>query len=182
MSITMEERLDHARAALTAYFAEKGEPERNNDEYEDTDVSDLIADLLHLQKNLNLRDINKTLATALMHFEAEQEEHGQPPKTEAQKEFTTKDADRLLGLADQFLEDWKDNEGKNDPECAARRAEWGAIRPQLASAPKLLNALRQAVAALNAKPRFPVPEFLTDSYKVAALYDEAIAEASGSAA
>jgi len=74
MSITMEERLDHARAALTAYFAEKGEPERENDEYEDTDVSDLIADLLHLQKHLKLRDIEKTLATAQMHFEAEQEE------------------------------------------------------------------------------------------------------------
>jgi hypothetical protein len=117
-----------------------------------------------------------------MHFEAEQEEHGQPPKIEAQKEFTTNDADRLLGLADQFLEDWEDNVGKDDPEYAARRAEWDAIRPQLASAPKLMSALRQAVAALNAKPRFPVPEFLTDSYKVAALCDEAIAEASRGAA
>jgi hypothetical protein len=74
MPMTMEERLDHARAALTAYFSEKDEPERTNDEYEDTDVSDLIADLLHLQKHLNLRDIDKTLATAQMHFEAEQAE------------------------------------------------------------------------------------------------------------
>jgi len=74
MSMTMEERLDHARAALNAYFAEKGEPERSNDEYDDTDVSDLIADLLHLQKKLQLRDIENTLATARMHFEAEQEE------------------------------------------------------------------------------------------------------------
>jgi hypothetical protein len=182
MSITMDERLDHARAALTAYFAEKGEPERNNDEYEDTDASDLIADLLHLQKSLKLRDIKKPLATALMHFEAEQEEHDQELEIEAKKEFTINDADRLLGMADQFLEDWEDNEGKDNPECAERRAEWNAIRPLLASAPKLLVALRQAVAALNAKPRFPVPEFLTDSYKVAALCDEAIAEASGGAA
>ena len=72
MPMTMEERFDHARAALNAYFAEKGEPARENDQYEDTDVSDVIADLLHLQKHLNLRDIDKTLATAQMHFEAEQ--------------------------------------------------------------------------------------------------------------
>jgi hypothetical protein len=74
MPMTMEERLDHTRTALNAYFAEKGEPARNNDDYEDTDVSDLIADLLHLQKKLQLRDTEKTLATARMHFEAEQQE------------------------------------------------------------------------------------------------------------
>jgi hypothetical protein len=72
---TMNERLDHARAALTAYFAAKGEPARNIDsDYEDTDVSDLIADLMHLQKHLGLRDVDQTLDTARMHFEAEQEE------------------------------------------------------------------------------------------------------------
>jgi hypothetical protein len=75
MPMTMDERLDHARAALTAYFAAKGEPERTSDaEYEDTDVSDAIADLLHIQKYLGLRDIEQTLATARMHFEAEQED------------------------------------------------------------------------------------------------------------
>lgn len=55
--------------------------------------------------------------------------------------FTTQDADRLLGLADQFLEDWEQNEGKNDPECAARRAEYNAIRPLFVAAPKMLEAL-----------------------------------------
>jgi hypothetical protein len=75
MPMTMNERLDHARAAIAAYFAAKGEPKRTCDaEHEDTDVSDLIADLLHLQKFLGLRDIDKTLATARMHYEAEQEE------------------------------------------------------------------------------------------------------------
>jgi len=75
MPITMNERLDHARAALTAYFEAKGEalPEGPWD-YEDTDVSDLIADLLHLQKRLELREIEATLQTARMHFEAEQDE------------------------------------------------------------------------------------------------------------
>lgn len=74
MPMTMEERLDHARAAINAYMQEKGEPAREGDEYEDTDVSDVIADLLHLQKALKLRDIDKTLQTARMHFEAEEEE------------------------------------------------------------------------------------------------------------
>jgi hypothetical protein len=73
MPMTMTERLDHARAALKAYFAEKGDPARVTDaDYEDTDVSDLIADLLHLRKVLGLRDIDRTLATATMHFEAEE--------------------------------------------------------------------------------------------------------------
>ena len=50
MPMTMDERLEHARAAIAAYFAAKGEAERTCDaEYEDTDVSDIIADLLHLQ-------------------------------------------------------------------------------------------------------------------------------------
>jgi hypothetical protein len=75
MPMTMKERLDHARAALSAYFTEKGEPAREiNADYADTDVSDLIADMLHLQKALRLRDSDQTIATALMHFEAEEEE------------------------------------------------------------------------------------------------------------
>jgi hypothetical protein len=70
----MDERLDHARAALTAYFDAKGEPvPEGADDYQDTDASDLIADLLHLQKHLGFRDHESTLATARMHYEAEQE-------------------------------------------------------------------------------------------------------------
>jgi hypothetical protein len=73
MPMTMTERLDHARAALTAYLDAKGEalPEGPWD-YQDTDASDLIADLLHLQKWLGLRGTEETLATAMLHFEAEQ--------------------------------------------------------------------------------------------------------------
>jgi len=75
MPMTMDERLEHARAALTAYFDAKGEPARASDaEYEDTDVSDLIADLLHLQRHLGLKETEPTLQTAVMHFEAEQQE------------------------------------------------------------------------------------------------------------
>src|ERR1035441_10989905 len=75
MPMTMSERLDHARSALTAYFEAKGEPLPDGPwDYEDTDASDLIADLLHLQKRLGLRDTERTLQTAMLHFEAEEEE------------------------------------------------------------------------------------------------------------
>jgi hypothetical protein len=53
----------------------------------------------------------------------------------------TADADRLLGLADQFLEDWEQNEGAYDPECHERRLEWNAIRPLFLAAPAMLKAL-----------------------------------------
>jgi len=82
MPMTMHERLTHARAALAAYFRAKGEPTRRNlSEYLDTDTSDLIADLLHLQKRLGFKDAHSTLATALMHYEAEQNEHNEATET-----------------------------------------------------------------------------------------------------
>jgi hypothetical protein len=65
------------------------------------------------------------------------------------QDFTSADADRLLALADQLLEDWESNEGKDDPECKERRAEWNAIRPLLVQAPKLLKALEDAFALLD---------------------------------
>lgn len=76
MPMTMEERLYHARAALTAYFQAKGEalPAHEND-YEETDASDLIANLLHLQKHLGICSKETTIERALMHYEAEQEEY-----------------------------------------------------------------------------------------------------------
>lgn len=56
------------------------------------------------------------------------------------------DVDRLLGLADQFLEDWAEDavqRGKRDRDYEERSAEWSAIRPLLTSAPTLLRALKQ---------------------------------------
>lgn len=74
-ALKIEDRLDHARAAIETYLMAKWERTPTCDvEYEDTDVSDLIADLLHLQNFLGLRDAERTLATARMHFEAEREE------------------------------------------------------------------------------------------------------------
>ncbi len=65
--------------------------------------------------------------------------------------FTTADADRLLGLADQFLEDWEQNEGKGDPECAQRRKEYDAIRPIFVAAPAMLAALEVACSVREAE-------------------------------
>ena len=61
--------------------------------------------------------------------------------------FTTADADRLLGLGDQFLEDWGESarrHGECGHDCEERAAEWEAIRPLLVSAPNLLAVLAEA--------------------------------------
>ena len=71
--------------------------------------------------------------------------------TSAIKSLTTKGADRLLGMADQFFEDWEQNEGKDDPECMERRAEWDAIRPLLAAAPALLEPLKWMLEVADAR-------------------------------
>jgi hypothetical protein len=65
------------------------------------------------------------------------------------QDFTSKDTDRLLGLADEFLEDWECNEGQRDPECKQRRAEWNALRPILVLAPLLLKAVEDAFTLLD---------------------------------
>lgn len=56
--------------------------------------------------------------------------------------FTEADVDRILGLADQFLEDWEDcqkdeHPDDRDPDCAERRREFDALRPLLLAAPAL---------------------------------------------
>jgi hypothetical protein len=61
--------------------------------------------------------------------------------------FTTTDADRLLELADQFLQDWTETvrrHGEPAAECEERAAEWEAIRPLLAHAPQFLALLNEA--------------------------------------
>ena len=64
--------------------------------------------------------------------------------------FTTADADRLLGLTDQFLQDWAETahrHGEAAKECDERAAEWDAIRPLLALAPRFLALLEEADVA-----------------------------------
>lgn len=48
------------------------------------------------------------------------------------------------------------------------------------AAPDLLEALAQAVQALNTAPRFAVPHLSADSYQIAASGDRAIAKVQGS--
>ena len=80
--------------------------------------------------------------------------------------FTVEDAGRLLGLADQFLEDWESDEGTDDPECKERRSEWDAIRPVLANAPRLLAILQDALLQSGYGITAPIPE--QDRYMVPA--------------
>ncbi len=80
--------------------------------------------------------------------------------------FTVQDAGRLLGLADQFLEDWDSDEGKNDPACKECRSEWDAMRPLLANAPQLLTVLQDALLQSGYGITAPIPE--QDRYMVPA--------------
>ncbi len=59
-------------------------------------------------------------------------------------------------------------------------ADWKhpALLVRLA-APDLLAALQQALTALRAAPRFPVPELLSDSYRIADACEQVIANAVG---
>lgn len=72
--------------------------------------------------------------------------------------FTTADVDRILGLADQFLDDWEDDNRRPgtgdlvlDPDAVERRVEWDALRPLLLKLPALL-ALQKAVGTYLAAP------------------------------
>lgn len=59
---------------------------------------------------------------------------------------STQDVDRLLGLADQFLDDWAEDAvqaGKPDEDYEQRSKEWMAIRPLLISAPAMLKGLKE---------------------------------------
>lgn len=52
----------------------------------------------------------------------------------------------------------------------------------ITAAPEMLDALQQAVQALNTVPRFQVPHLSSDSYRIASICTRAIAMAKGGAA
>ncbi len=92
------------------------------------------------------------------------------------KPFTTEDADRLLGLADQFLEDWAVDavkDGKPDSDYEERNAEWEAIRPLFERAPAMLAALQACVEQMGQCRK------LVDDPEFAAALDEAQAVLAG---
>jgi hypothetical protein len=56
------------------------------------------------------------------------------------------DVDRLLGLADQFLDDWAEDAvqgGKPDDDYEQRSTDWKVIRPLLVSAPAMFKGLKE---------------------------------------
>ena len=62
--------------------------------------------------------------------------------------FTTVDANRLLGLGDQFMEDWSETaiqDGNPDTDYEERAAEWKATRPLLAQAPAMLAVIGRLI-------------------------------------
>lgn len=70
--------------------------------------------------------------------------------------FSTSDVDRILGLADQFLDEWAEDAvqaGRRDPDYEERAEEWKTLRPLLVAAPTLLRGLWAIIAA----SRRPVP-------------------------
>lgn len=103
MPMTMKERIDHAMSAINAYTVTKGEPDRSDGLYEDTDASDLIADLLNLQKHLGF-DIELTLERAKMHFESEEADE-QQSRLEVQME-----------IGNDWENVWRIDAGENSPD------------------------------------------------------------------
>ncbi|WP_263356638.1 hypothetical protein [Acidicapsa ligni] len=70
-------------------------------------------------------------------------------------DWTTADADRLLGLADQLLDDWAEDAvqgGKPDEDYERRSAEWTAIGPLLVSGPTMLRGLREILDVCQGSP------------------------------
>jgi hypothetical protein len=60
---------------------------------------------------------------------------------------TPEEVDRILGVGDQFIEDWEDDKSKDEEcnaNCAERRHEWDTVRPLLVAAPTLLGLLHEA--------------------------------------
>jgi hypothetical protein len=65
--------------------------------------------------------------------------------------FTTADTDRLLGLADQFLENWAEDaiqSGEPDEDYEQNQEEWQALRPILVAAPDVVGALNGLLRAI----------------------------------
>jgi hypothetical protein len=111
----------------------------------------------------------------------------------AKRDFEAGSPQEALHLARQF---YADNLGELDfrtydsIEPLDQVQIWDPQRGVLASwenpdylarqaASELLEALEQAVVALNTTPRFKVPSLDTNSYEIAAICDRAIAKAKG---
>lgn len=80
-------------------------------------------------------------------------------------------AERLLGLGDQFIENWIADQAdvpaaEKDPDLAERKAEWEVIRPVLAAAPALLStcvAIGRAGDVRDEQRRAQLHEAISDA-------------------
>lgn len=83
--------------------------------------------------------------------------------------MTREDADRVLGLGDQFLEDWAldaVHNGAPDPDYEERNREWRTLRPLFAAAPDLLKALR-TIATLRLPPEHHLSKSSVETSRIA---------------
>ena len=69
-----------------------------------------------------------------------------------------------------------DHEYGDDSTAVCYACDHSAIFSDFLRPPTLLEALQQALTALNTAPRFRVPSLETNSYKIAAICDAAIKE------
>jgi len=70
-------------------------------------------------------------------------------------QYSRTNVDRLLGLADQFLDDWAEDAvqgDKRDMEYEERSQEWAALRPLLLATPEMLRGLKGIVAFCEGSP------------------------------
>ena len=71
--------------------------------------------------------------------------------TTQKSESATAHVDRILGLSDQFLEDWKESD-KDDLEYKERQKEYDDLRPLLVAAPLMLSVLKKIYTGLDVLP------------------------------
>lgn len=72
------------------------------------------------------------------------------------KKITSEDVDLIVGIADQFLEDWRTSdtdqpESDRDPALPERENEWDTVRPLLVAAPQLADMVEQMLALIPEK-------------------------------
>ena len=88
-----------------------------------------------------------------------------------------RDIDRVVSIADQFLDEWaEDAEGEGEDLLEANEAMERA-RPLILAATTMYEALEAALYALNAIPNRRLNGPQTNTYDVARLIDQALAEA-----
>lgn len=91
--------------------------------------------------------------------------------TSEQRHFTSADVDRLLGLADEFLDDWVIKAFDDDLDDAKqRKAEWEALRP------KILSAWRATEQLLYGYARAQFRGGMTDWADIDTAFDLALGE------